>query len=182
MHSGTGNRNSFPVIQDTRSHSIPDIMPLGSGCGKLWGAGGGGVWKGGAEVWNCGDNTGALTKRGRLLVSQWSGSDRDTIHEALKLSRSKCAHEDSSGKLVISDSSAWEVCQKFICADTTFKRILFSVRYLVAGLESGNQHHGWGHQEGLWKTLLLLQIPGQVPTAASAKPVPQPHQAVCQQG
>lgn len=42
--------------------------------------------------------------------------------------------------------------------------------------------HGRGHEERLRETLILLQIPGQVPTAASAEPVPQSHQAVGQKG
>ena len=73
VHSGTGKRNSFPVIQDTHSHSIPDIMPLGSGCGKLWG----GLFKGGAEVWAC--------WRACLMGTQRSGFDQDTNHKDLHL-------------------------------------------------------------------------------------------------
>lgn len=166
--SRTGNRNSFPVIQDTHSHSIPDIMPLGSGCGKLWG--------GGEQKFEPVGQHRSIEQE--WMVSQWSGFDHDTIHEDLNLSRSEC------------------VCRrtlqlKWVALHENFARSLSALipdsrgllRYLVVGgLESGNQHHGWGHQEGLWETLVLLQIPGQVPTAASAKPVPQPHQAVCQQG
>lgn len=50
------------------------------------------------------------------------------------------------------------------------------------GLVGGRCQHGWGHEERLRETLVLLQIPGQVPTAASAEPVPQSHQAVGQKG
>lgn len=57
MHSGTGNVSSFPVIQDTHSQCIPDIMPLGSLCGKLWV----GVFKGGAKVGACRTGHGNLT-------------------------------------------------------------------------------------------------------------------------
>lgn len=64
VHSATGNRNSFPVIQDTHSHSIPDIMPLGSRCGKLWG----GVFKGGAEAWACGTEHKRWTESGCLML------------------------------------------------------------------------------------------------------------------
>lgn len=47
--------------------------------------------------------------------------------------------------------------------------------------EEGGRH-GRGWQEGLGETLLLLQIPGQIPAAAAAEPIPQPHQAGRQQG
>lgn len=75
---------------------------------------------------------------------------------------------------------SWEVLLRLlsgnpaalILADTTVPRTL----------PAGRCRHGRGHEEGLWETLVLLQIPGQVPTAASAEPVPQPHQAVGQKG
>lgn len=139
VHSGIGNRNSFPVIQDTHSHSIPDIMPLGSRCGKLWG----GVFKGGAEAWSLWDRTQELNRSACLMVPQWIGFDHDTIHEDLNLSRSKRSARGLLREVWDKESwFPWELFQEFICTDTRFKRtcshccwdILLSVGFRVETL------------------------------------------------
>lgn len=53
-------------------------MPLGSGCGKLWG----GLFKGGAEVWACWSAC--------LMGRQRSGFDQDTNHKDLHLGTLEC--------------------------------------------------------------------------------------------
>lgn len=48
-----------------------------------------------------GQDTSFLNRSGCLMVSQWSGSDRDPIHEDLKLSRRACLREDFEVKFEI---------------------------------------------------------------------------------